>query len=120
MEDPTWKKQLPPIVAAMLVLVILGIYVLVIGDPPDVVETGEKRLCPSRVFDQFDQSDWLAENYNRVNNTSSSNLWNPLFRELIPAVAQTTDDYLTMVSIQTVRADDFPNIKNTIQIKLRI
>ena len=120
MVKPSGDKHHANFIAAVLVLVIFGTYVLVLADPPDTVEIGGKRLSPIRVFDQFDQSDWLAENNDRSNGVSSSSLWNGLFRELMSAVMQSTDDYLTMFSVQTVKADGLPNSKNTIQIKLRI
>ena len=115
------KEQLLTIIAAFLIFVIFGAFILLIADPPDLVEMGGKRLCSSRVFDKFDCSDWLAENNNeRSNSASSSGLWNGLFRELMPAVTQSTDDCIINLSVLTVKADGFPNIKNSIQIKLRI
>ena len=116
-------KQLPSITAAALIFVIVGAYVLMIADPPDVLEICGKILCPSkvRIFDKFDCSDWLAENNDgRSNNTSSISPWNGIFREVLLSATHGADGYLSELSVQTANINYFSDIINNIKIKLRI
>jgi len=115
------KRFISPIIAAILVLVIFGVYILIITDPPDGIEISGKKLGPARVFDKFDHSDWLAENsvgINRGNNDAL--LRSGVFRELILFAMHSTDGYLSELSIQTAKNNYYSGIIDAIQIKLRI
>ena len=122
MVEPSVRKQLPSVIAAMLVFVIFGTFVFFIADTPDIVKTNIKKLCFTRFFDRFDHSDWLDENEanSRGNNISPSLLWNGIFREIIPASLCNTDEHLSWLSVQIAKTCHFSNSKNTIQIKLLI
>ena len=115
------KRFFSPITAAILVLVIFGVYILIITDPPDGIEISGQKLGPIRVFDKLDHSDLLAENmggYHRGNNDAL--LLSGVFRELMFSVMHSADGYLSELSIQTAKNNHYSGIIDAIEIKLRI
>jgi len=115
------KRFFSPTIAAILILVIFGVYILIITDPPDGIEINMKKLCQIRVFNKFDHSDWLADNAGGFNSGNNDALLRGgVFRELILSAMHSADGYLSELSIQTAKNNHYSGMIDAIQIKLRI
>ena len=118
------KKQQRPIIAAILVFVILGTFVLLSTEFFYGNETGENKPCPVALFAPVDHTvDWLAENAVSVNRTKKVSA--PTFRSgglrtLMLFKMYSSTEYHTVSSIYTTNPDYSQNIKNAIPLKLRI
>lgn len=114
------KKQIFPIISTVLILVIFGAFFLLIAAPSDM-ETGGNKLCSSRIFDSFDHLDWLVEDESiRYSNYSYSAMGNVIFRELLFVEKQSADEYLSELSVQTIKSNFPIIIDNNREIKLLI
>ena len=114
------KNNFTSNIAAVLMLVIMGVLVLAIMDAPGIIETSGKRLCSERFFDNLDCSDWLAENDAKGSSSYSFCFYNGISREMMYADINSAGRYWSEFSIQLLKINHFYIIEHPVQIKLLI
>ena len=118
------KEKPHPIIAAILVLVILGTLALLrVEFSQDIEMTGNNPYSNGIVIPVDLTVDWLAVNtitVNRIKRIASPSLRNGVLRVLMFLKICSATEYLTLSSIHTTNPDYFLSIKNDIPLKLRI
>ena len=118
------NKFTHPLLAAVLVLAIMGIFVFTRVETPHAIESnGKKPNLDTVVTTVAHTIDWLAEStiiINRTKRAPSLNLRYGMPRLLLFFEIHNANKYIASFTTYTANPDYSLNVKNTILLKLRI
>ncbi|MDR1219243.1 MAG: hypothetical protein LBK73_06480 [Treponema sp.] len=118
------KKCANCILAAHLILVIMGTFAFSVADNFDFSEFEENQTMSSGFFTPTEYTvDWLIENTTMIGKAdrhSPSPLRNGTVRTSAPPGVQNAGIFLVQSPLKTIEKTQCPNIRDTILLKLRI